>query len=318
MFFLHGDEHHLREEAVQLLMGAHLDPATRDFNLDPVRGGEVGADQLASLIATPPMMAEWRTIVVRDAQQLASSARDAILAAAAAPPPGLALVVSATIPAGSKARFYSQLKKTATSLEFSPLAVDELPGWLMERASTVLEVTLEPEAARELVVLGGSALGPLITELDKLAEYVDPRETICVEDVRETVAPVTRADRWKWFDTVGERRLADALRELPDLLDSGENGVGLVIGLGAHLLRVALAASGGSRALEQELKPYQRWMARRIAPQARRWTASQLDGALAELLRADRLLKSASLTDRQVVEELLLRLHALGDVRSAA
>jgi DNA polymerase III delta subunit len=59
-------------------------------------------------------------------------------------------------------------------------------------------------------------------------------------------------------------------------------------------------------------------MARRIAPQARRWTASQLDGALAELLRADRLLKSASLTDRQVVEELLLRLHALGDVRSAA
>lgn len=318
MFFLHGDEHHLREEAAQALVEAHLDPATRDFNLDPVRGGAVAAEQLASLIATPPMMADWRTVVVRDAQQLAPSARDAILAAAAAPPPGLALIVSATIPSGSKARFYSQLKKSATSLEFSPLSVDELPGWLMERASTVLEVTLEPDAARELVVVGGSELGPLITELDKLAEYVDPRDTISVEDVRAAVAPVARVDRWKWFDTVGERRFAEALRELPDLLDSGENGVGLVIGLGGHLLRIALACSGGNRGLERELKPYQRWMARRIAPQARRWTGAQLDGALTELLRADRLLKSASLNDRQVMEELLLRLHALDGVRPAA
>ncbi len=318
MFFLHGDEYHLREEALRLLVQAHLDPATRDFNFDPVQGGEVAADQLASLIATPPMMAAWRIVVVRDAQQLAPVARDAVLAAAAAPPPGLALIVSATIPSGSQARFYSQLKKTAHSLDFPALSRDELPGWLMERARTVHGIALDSDAASALLAAGGGELGPLVTELDKLAEYVGTRDAISVADVEQAVAPIARVDRWKWFNSVGERRFGEALAELPTLLDSGENGVGLVIGLGAHLLRVALARTGGSRALERELKPYQRWMARRIAPQARGWSAAQLDAALAELLRTDRLLKSTSLSDRQVMEELLLRLRALGELGSAA
>jgi hypothetical protein len=53
---------------------AHLDPATRDFNLDEVRGTDVTPETLGSLIADAPMMAEWRVVVVRDAQALAVSA----------------------------------------------------------------------------------------------------------------------------------------------------------------------------------------------------------------------------------------------------
>jgi DNA polymerase III delta subunit len=81
-----------------------------------------------------------------------------------------------------------------------------------------------------------------------------------------------------------------------------------VIGLGGAMTRIGLVASGGPAALERELKPFQRWMARRTVPQARRWTLGAIDAALEELLRADRLLKSASLTDRQVLEECLLRM----------
>ncbi|HEX6912204.1 MAG TPA: hypothetical protein VF142_17505, partial [Longimicrobium sp.] len=64
--------------------------------------------------------------------------------------------------------------------------------------------------------------------------------------------------------------------------------------------------------LERELKPFQKWMARRIVPVARKWTLPEVDEALGELLRTDRLLKSASLSDRQAMEELLLRLWAIG------
>ncbi|MBV9774276.1 MAG: hypothetical protein JO040_10025 [Gemmatimonadetes bacterium] len=52
-------------------------------------------------------------------------------------------------------------------------------------------------------------------------------------------------------------------------------------------------------------------MARKIAPQAKRWTLPEIDEALSELLRTDRLLKSASLSDRQALEELLLRMRAI-------
>jgi hypothetical protein len=46
-FFFFGDEDYLREEAVAKVVAAYVDPATRDFNFDQLRGGDVTADDLA-------------------------------------------------------------------------------------------------------------------------------------------------------------------------------------------------------------------------------------------------------------------------------
>ena len=319
VFFFHGDEDHLREEALDRVVAAYLDPSTRDFNFDQLRGSDVTAEALASLLATPPMMAEHRVLVVRDAQGLSNKAREAVEAAAASPPPGLVLILSATIPASSKARFYSAVQKMATSVEFAAVDVNDLPGWLVERAQEEHGLEMAPEAARALSSAIGSQLGVLSTELDKLASFVQDRREITLDDVRAVGGYIPRVDRWGWFDLIGERRIDEALRQLPALLESGENGVGLVIGIGGHLLRVGLAVAGGREALERQLKPYQRWLANRIEPQARRWSQDEVDDALGELLRTDRLLKTASLTDRQAMEELLLRLaERLSRRRSAA
>ena len=73
-----------------------MEEATRDFNLDLLRGSEVNTETLASVIATPPMMAEWRVVVLREVEGLASSkhARDELVRIALEPPPGLALIMS--------------------------------------------------------------------------------------------------------------------------------------------------------------------------------------------------------------------------------
>jgi len=316
-FYVAGDEEHMREQAVARIVAAHLEEATRDFNFDQLRGADVVPEALASLLATPPMMAEWRVVVVREAQALSARARDVIAAVAAAPPPGLVLIVSAP---GTKAKFYDELKKHARSVEFKPLDAMDAPGWLIEAAQTEHGVEMEVDAARALVAGLGTQLGILSSELAKLAAYVRGRETITLADVRAVCGAVPRYDRWAWFDLIGERRIAEALQQLPVLLESGESGVALVMGMTTQLLRVALVCAGGQGALEQVLPANQRWLGRRIAPQARRWTLSEADAALGELLRTERLLKSASLTERQAVEELLLRLAAIGEAgaRSAA
>jgi DNA polymerase-3 subunit delta len=318
VYFLHGDEGYLREEAVGRVVETYLDPATRDFNFDQLSGPDVSPEALASVLATPPLMAEWRVVVVRDAQGLPVKAREVVQGAAASPPGGVVLVLSAAIPQGSQAKFYSELKQKATSVEFAALDASDAPGWLMERASAVHGVVLEPDAATALTGAVGTSLGVLSAELAKLAGYVGDRGRITPEDVRAVVGAVPRVDRWAWFELVGERRFGEALRQLPVLLEAGESGVGLVIGMGAQLLRVALACAGGQAAVERELRPNQKWLARRILGQARRWTLPEVDAALSELLRTDRLLKSASLTDRQALEELLLRLHAAASGRERA
>lgn len=310
-FFFHGEEEHLREEAVARTVGAFLDPATRDFNLDQLRGSDASADSLASLLGTPPMMAEWRVVVLRDAQGLSVKARETLEGVIRAAPGGLALVVTAAIPAGSKAKFYATLQSACTSVEFGAVDALDAPGWLMEQAAREHSVEIEPDAARALVGAIGPHLGTLTSELRKLVAFAGERTVLTVEDVRSVAGALPRQDRWAWFDLVAERRFDEALAALPVLLSAGENGVGLTIGITAQLLRVAVVCAGGQGALERELKPFQKWMVRRIVPQARRWTLPEVDRALSELLRTDRLLKSASLSDRQVMEELILRLWAI-------
>jgi DNA polymerase-3 subunit delta len=317
-FFFYGEEEYLREEAVMRVVSSHLDPATRDFNFDQLRGPDVDAEALASLLATPPLMAARRVVVIRDAQGLSAKARDVVERVVQATPADLVLILSAAIPAGSKAKFYSVLQKHACAVEFAAVDALDAPGWLMERAQLAHGRSLEPEAARVLVAGVGPGLGILTAELEKLAAFVQERTEITAADVRAVVGSIPRFDRWAWFELVGERDIDEARRQLPALLDSGETGVGLVIGMANHLLRVALVCAGGTGALEQELKPYQRWLAKRIAPQARKWTLDELDAALSELLRTDCLLKSASMTDRQAMEELLLRLRVLRLVRGTA
>ena len=318
VFFFFGEEEYLREAAVQRVVGAYLEPGTRDFNYDQLRGPDASGEQLASLLATPPMMAEHRVVLLREAQGLSNRAREAVEAAARQTPAGLILIVTATIPSGSRAKFYSTLQSAAISVEYGAVDVMDLPGWLKEHAREAHGMEMEIEAARALASAIGSQLGVLSSEMEKLSAYAAGRPSITLDDVRAVGGYVPRVDRWAWFDLVGERRFDEALRLLPLLLESGENGVGLVIGTTAQLLRVALAVAGGREALERQLKPYQRWLASRVQPQAARWSLDEVDGALSELLRTDRLLKTTSLSDRQALEELLLRLANLPSSRRSA
>jgi DNA polymerase III subunit delta len=308
VFYLHGDDLFRKEEAVKALVEAHLDPATRDFNLDLLRGGELSHEQLASVLGTPPMMAEWRVVVLRDAEALAGSprARDQLLAVAAAPPPGLALILSCTVPSGSSAKFYRELARVGRSLEFRPVDPADLPGWLMDRATEGHGVTLEEGAAWALAQGVGNDLGLLDSELRKLSGMVDPGGTVTAREVEAAGTLLPRQDRWGWFDLVAERKTGAALNGLRILMDHGESGVGLVIGLGTHFLRLGVARTGGSGALERVLPPRQGWLARKYSAQARHWSPEELRGAIEGLLRLDRLMKASGFEDLHLLEAWLL------------
>ena len=315
VFFLHGEDEYRKEEVIRELIEAHLDPATRDFNLDRVRGSDVSVEDLARIVATPPMMAEWRVVVVREAEVFAGSpkARDLVLDLAESPPADLALILAARIPERSKAKFYSELKKTAQAVEFKALTQDDVPGWLMEQAKLRFAVPLDVEAARALAQGIGTDLGILSQELEKLAGVAGEDSRITLEHVRAAGTILPRQDRWQWFDLVGNRRFEEAATGLHILLAQGETGVGLTIGLTTHLLRLGLTVERGPDALERTLPPPQKWLSQSIAKQARGWTSQAIRDAVLGLLRVDRLLKASSLSDEHHLEEWLLTLMSSGD-----
>jgi len=319
VFYLSGADEYRKEEAARALAAAHLDPATRDFNFDVVRGSQADFESLAVLLGTPPMMAEWRVILVRETQAFATSAkiREFLLATAKAPPDGLALILLCTMPEKSTAKFYQEMAKAARSFDFALPDPNDLPFWAMETARDSFGREMTEEAARALVQGIGAETGLLTREIEKLATLVGEGAPITLQTVEAAGTRIPRQDRWRWFEMIGERKFLEAIEGLPILLDHGETGVGLVIGTTTHLLRVGVVADGGSRALEALLPPNQKWLARKYLDQARLWTPSEIEAALAGLMRVDELLKSSRMTAEHLIEGWLLERIATGAAAGA-
>lgn len=311
-YFLHGDAVRLREEAARQLVDAALDPSTRDFNLDRFHGEDAVPEELAAALAMPPMMADLRVVTVSEAERLSTAARKVLLEAVERLPDDLLLLVSATIPKGSKAAFYRSLKASCRCFEWSTPRAAELPGWLVERARNRHGFELTREAAQAIAAAVGADLSVLDAELAKLATAAADRP-LTLERIRALVPSTRRIDRWAWLDLVAGRRYGPALRSLDDILTS-ERGVPLISGLVEHHLLLGIAVQGGGATVRQALgetgRGYLAWKAKTYAAQARGWSAEHIRVALRRLQRADRQLKSGG-KDRAVLEELLLSLEQL-------
>jgi DNA polymerase III subunit delta len=255
-------------------------------------------------------------VVLREVEGLASGkhAREALMKVVASPPPGLALIMSCTVPQGSRAKFYKELAKVAQSVDFPEFSEADVPGWIIQRAREAHSIEFEADAAQALGAAIGTNLGVLVQELEKFAAFVGDRMTVTVADVEAAGTRLPKQDRWRWFDLVGDRKFADAVEGLDVLMGQGESGVGLVIGLTTQFLRLGVASEAGSRELEAVLPRHQRWLAERVGSQAKKWPRRELDAALEGLLRVDRLLKASPHADHHFVEEWLLALMARAEL----
>src|SRR5216117_1894358 len=70
VYYFHGDEDVLKDEAVRALVELVLDPSARDFNLDRRSAADLDPGAFHSLVNTPPMLAPRRVVVLRGLEDL--------------------------------------------------------------------------------------------------------------------------------------------------------------------------------------------------------------------------------------------------------
>ncbi|MDQ3950016.1 MAG: DNA polymerase III subunit delta [Gemmatimonadota bacterium] len=327
VYYLFGEDDFLKEQAVRQLVGAAVDPATRDFNLEVRRGGELDAETLGSLLGTPPMMAERRVLVVRDVGALRKDARTLLDRYVKSPAPDAVVILVA--PAGARAD--RTLSAAATALEFEPLTGDRVPRWITYHAETELGASITPEAVALLQSAVGTDLPQLAVELDKLASFagggaIDEAAVAAIVGVRrgETLGA--------FLDAVAARDLVAALDLLPGVLAQPKaSAVTIVMALTAQTLAIAWARARRERGLAPgrlagelfgllkeagSVYPGRAWgeavdaWARAAArPDEDDPDGSVLDAALSALLAADFALKETRLSsDEQLLTNLVLTL----------
>src|SRR5881296_3227980 len=164
VYYLHGDEDVLKDEAVQALLERAVDPAggTRDFNVDQRSAVELDPESLHALVNTPPMLAPMRAVVIRGLEQLRKTAkvRQELLRYLEAPSPStlLVLVQAAGEPPDP------ELARRATVVTIDPLPPARVERWMTHRAKQ-----LAPDGGELLLACVGSDLAVLGRELEKLA-----------------------------------------------------------------------------------------------------------------------------------------------------
>jgi DNA polymerase-3 subunit delta len=324
VYYLHGPEDILKDEAVRAILDRALDPAFRDFNLDQRSAGQLDPDALFALCTTLPMMAERRVVVLRDLEGLKRKPklRAALLQYLGRPAPETVLVLVQ----GAGDDEDKEIARSACAVAAEPLPTERVRKWLQRRA-TALGLALEDDAARHLLEAVGGELAPLAAELEKLAA-LPPGAPLTAAQVGELVGVRHGETVFDWRDAVMEDRTAPAVALLGPLLDQpGASGVKLVTLLGTTFVGVGIARSHydrglRSRALDDavfevirrirvfgllswgdEKGRWVRW--------ASRWSAARLRAATRAALAADRALKGTTISDeRGILADLVLRLAA--------
>lgn len=323
VYYLHGDEDVLKDEAIRALCDVALDPAARDFNLDQRSASATDAESLHTLLNTPPMLAERRVVVLRgvEAMRSKSRARDELLRYLANPSATTVLVLVQGAGEPPQPDFAGR----ATSVRVDRLPPDRVARWAAHHARR-LGVALEPDAADLLVAVAGDDLGILGRELEKLAGLAAGPAAVTRDQVTALVGVRHGETVHDLVDAALEREPARAARLVEPVLEqAGMTAVRVVMALGTALLGAGLARAeldGGvarSRLADvvfrhlQAIRPLglRSWKdeAQRWARWAERWTAGELARATRLALEADRALKGSTVTDdRGIVTELVLRL----------
>lgn len=330
VYYFHGDDDFLKDDNVRKLVEAVIDPGTRDFNLEQRRGAELDAETLDSLLSTPPMLAERRMVVVRDADKLKKDARR-ILETYLKRPASDTVLLLVTL-AGVK--LDKVLEERSMTIEFAPLTGDRLAKWLGYHVETVLKASITPSAVSLLIEAVGEDLSQLAIELEKLASFsndeIDEAAVAAVVGMRpgESVGDLLNA--------IAARDATVALVLLPRVLQQPKMSAVL---LTMHLTTQTLALAYGeaarargipSRALYNEFMtllkqtgafPGRPWgeAVNAWSKYSDRWSAPALDAALTTLLAADEALKETKISsDEQLVTSLVLALcSAAASTRAA-
>ena len=323
VYYVHGDDEYRKDALVRELVAAVVEPATRDFNHDTLRGGDATPERLESVLHTLPMMAARRLVVVRDVGALKKDARAVLDRYLTRPAADTVLLLVAA--AGGKVD--KELERRATVVAVPVLDEEAAQAWAVAHAREAHGATLTEPAAALLCRAVGPEAAALASEVDKLASYtmggaIDEGAVGAVVGVRQGE---TTSD---FLDRVAERDVAGALALLEHVLQQPKSGAvplimaltvqTLAIGWGRHARDRGLPASRLEAEFFGLLKetgafPMRPWgeAVKCWARNVSRWDAASVRRGVAALLAADRAAKDTRVSsDAQVLATLVCALCA--------
>ena len=335
-YVLVGDEVFLYERCRRAVLDTLVPADLRDFCLSDLDLAETNIFEALDRAQTPSLMAPFQVLFIRNLKQLytrgAKKEEFAALEAYFRSPNPQALVIFVAdhlrIPSDPRRMDlqdkdrYERIRETLGDwcglVELARVDEADALKWIATEAKR-REVTVDPDAARELADALGADMMLIASELEKLVLYAGAKRHITLGDVETMVLAAKQRSLYELTDAISAKDRARALSLLHGLLNASDGGEDSAIG---HLYMLARTFRQMTVILEKNVRDSRAiwqalWQGFRMPPfaaedvirQARRYKSRrELTRALRLIARADLELRSQPPDKRLVLERLVLEL----------
>ncbi|MDA8336565.1 MAG: DNA polymerase III subunit delta [Peptococcaceae bacterium] len=301
VYLFYGKEDFLRDRALALLQKKLLGGVGDPFNLDVLDGEECPPPEILGCIRTPPVAAGWRLVVVRNAPFFRSQEgekgfdADKLTAYIKKPLPGACLVFLAGETVDRRRVLFKAVDATGLVLEFAAPDARELGRWITERLKREgFQITRG--AVDILMVSCGRSLQMIDNELNKAVLYAWEEKRIDEKVLAAVGSRWVEENIFAVVDAVAEKKWSGAMEGIDELMAMREPPQ-LILTMVARQMRLILLAvewrrSGGTGqefGTRNKLHPF---VARKVWESSGRFTAVQMESALAGLAGLDAGIKT--------------------------
>ena len=207
-------------------------------------------------------------------------------------------------------KLFTAVEENASVVEFAKQEQRDLIAWIT-RHFLANQKRIAGDLCAYLIEITGGTMTALSSEIKKICAYSGAEE-ICRADIDAVVEPVMDAVVFQMTDLLGQRRYAQALEILQQLLKKQQEPLAILGAVGGHFRRISAA-----RVLIDNGRPSSELMsmyhigdypARKLMESARRFTPEFCKKAANLIMETDYRMKTSFDEPERLLEMLLLQL----------
>lgn len=309
IYLFYGEESFLVEDAVQRVVSTALGEGLKDFNYDVFSLDRAEMARVRDAIETLPMMTERRVVVLRELESIRENAAESLLELIKDPVTTTTVVFTAG-KLDKRKKLVRTLLEKSVAIEMRSPQPFELPSWVQYIARG-LDLELGDVEIQLLHDMVGGNLRDLQSELQKLKSYLGERKKVETADILAVVSRLRSDSVFDLADAIGRNDRVKALVCLANLLDHGENEIGILSLVSRHVRILRNIKEAQQRGIQgsrlSTVVGVPNYFLRNYMDQLKLWPEHKMDKTLQALLDTDRALKSAPVSSHIWLENFVLK-----------
>lgn len=309
LYLLYGEEGYLIDEALKALKEKAKEVGALDFNYDNYSAPETSSIQVRDTAEMLPAMCERRFVLYKNVELLKDEAWNSLLPLIENPIDTTTLIFVAS-KIDKRKKHYKLLQKNAISVDLKKPYENQLPVWV-DYIAYLNEIKLSRDASAAILQLVGTNLGEISNEIKKIKSFVGKKSQVEVEDVLNVVSKARIENVFSLTDAIGRRDRAQALLCLANLLENGQNEVGIVSLIHRQLRILASIKQGVKNGLTSgrlsQKVGVPEFFLKQYMTQSRLWDESKINQTMHALHETDKALKSSPISSHIWLENFIVK-----------